>query len=377
MAQHDHPAASEQPEAVDFRPIADKIVTTCLRVRPGEVIQIGGGVHNFAFVGALAAAVRRAGAFAELNVTSDDLQLETLTTVPLEYLQQVPQHRLRWLEHVDALIVTDSVADPRLAMSVPEERRRAAEAAAEAVQRHIFERGVRVLYVPYPTPAARAGMPITFANLWSMFWRAVDVDYEVMQQEAAALAAALEGAQEVRLLADNGTDLTLTIGDRPVLADDGVMSDDDVAQGDTAVNLPAGEVFVAPVEASVHGRAVIDFAFRNGQTMRGLELTVEQGRVTLVGTPQGGCAFREILAMGHGDADVIGELGIGLNPGVERLCGYGPTDEKRRGTVHLGLGENRYFGGANAADFHWDLFVERPTLIVDGRTLIEAGALRL
>ena len=376
MAEHDHPTAPDYP-AVDFRPLADKIVGTCLRVRPGEVVQIGGGVHNFAFVGALAAAVRRAGAFAELNVTSDDLQLETLTMVPLEYLQMVPRHRLKWLEDVNALIVTDAVADPRRALSVPEERRRAAEAAAEAVQRHIFERGLRVLYVPYPTPAARAGLPITFPNLWTMFWRAVDVDYEAMQQEAAALAAALEGATEVRLLSDSGTDLTLTVGDRPVLVDDGVMSDDDVEQGDTAVNLPAGEVFFAPVETSVRGRVIIDFAYRNGQTMRGLELTVEQGRVTLHGTPQGGCAFREVLALGHGDADVIGELGIGLNPGVDRFCGYGPTDEKRRGTVHLGLGENRYFGGNNAADFHWDLFVERPTLVVDGRTVIEAGNLRL
>lgn len=372
------PGAPGDYPAMDFRPIADKIVGTCLGIRPGEVVQIGGGIHNFAFVGALAAAVRRAGAFAELNVTSDDLQLETLTTVPVEYLQMVPRHRLKWLDDVDAMIVTDAVADPRRAAAVPQDRLRAAQAAAEAVQRHILERGVRWLYVPFPTPAARAGLPITFDNLWSMFWRAVDVDYEALQQEAAALAAALEAARDIRLVSDNGTDLTLCLGDRPVLVDDGVMSEADMAQGDTAINLPAGEVFVAPVEASIHGRLVVDFAFRNGRAMRGVELTVEKGRVHVVEGPQpGGCAFREALALGLGDADVIGELGIGLNPGVDRFCGYGPTDEKRRGTVHLGLGENRYFGGANAADVHWDVFVERPTLLVDGRAVIEAGALRL
>jgi len=363
--------------AMDFRPIADKIVSTCLGVRPGQVVQIGGGVHNFAFVAALAAAVRRAGGFAELSVTSDELQVETLTTVPLEYLQMVPRHRLRWLEDVDAIIVTDAVADPRRAAAVPEERVRTAQVAAEAVQRHIMERGIRWLYVPFPTPAVRAGLPITFQNLWDMFWRAVDVDYRQLQQEGAALAAALEGAGELRLVSDNGTDLRLELGDRPVLVDDGVMSDADLAQGDTAINLPAGEVFVAPVETSVNGRLVVDFAFRSGQVMRGLQLTVERGRVSLEGSPPGGCAFREILLTGHGDADIIGELGIGLNPGVDRFCGYGPTDEKRRGTVHLGLGENRYFGGANAADLHWDLFVERPTLLVDGRVLIEGGQMRL
>ena len=370
-------SAGQKQSAIDFRPIADKIVNTCLGVAPGEVVQIGGGVHNFPLVAALAAAVRRAGAFPEINVTSDDLQLETLTTVPVEYLEAVPRHRLKWLEDVDAMIVTDAVADPARAMAVPEERRRAAQLAAEAVHRHIFERGTRWLYVPYPTPATRAGLPITFPNLWSMFWRAVDIDYERLTQEAARLAARLEGVRELRLVSDSGTDLTLAVGERPVLVDDGVMSDDDREQGDTAVNLPAGEVFVAPIEASVNGRLVVDFAFRNGQAMRGLDLTVREGRVQLEGAPPGGCSFREILAMGHGDPDVIGELGIGLNPGVDRFCGWGPTDEKRRGAVHLGLGENRYFGGAVAADLHWDLFVERPTLLADGRPLIEAGELRL
>lgn len=376
MAEHETTVGPGYP-AMDFRPIADKIVGTCLGIRPGEVVQIGGGVHNFAFLGALAAAVRRAGAFPELNVTSDDLQLETLTTVPLEYLQTVPRYRLKWLEDIDVMIVTDAVADPRRATAVSEDRLRAAQASAEAVQKHIFERGVRWLYVPFPTPASRAGLPITFPNLWSMFWRAVDVDYEALQREASALAALLEDGTEIRLVSDNGTDLTMRLDGRPVLVDDGVMSEADMEQGDTAINLPAGEVFVAPVETSINGRLVVDFAFRNGQAMRGLELTVGQGRVNVEGAQPGACTMREVLAVGRGAPDVIGELGIGLNPGVDRFCGYGPTDEKRRGTVHLGLGENRYFGGANAADLHWDLFVERPTLLIDGRAVIETGTVRL
>src|SRR5690606_31132837 len=102
-----------------------------------------------------------------------------------------------------------------------------------------------------------------------------------------------------------------------------------------------------------------------------------QGRVTLQGTAQGGFAFREVLAMGHGDVDVIGELGIGLNPGVDRFCGYGPTDEKRRMNVQLCLGEKRDSVGNYSEVFHWELFIERPTLVVDGRTVIDAGTLRL
>ncbi len=42
-------------ERPDFRAIADKIVKTSLRIRPGEVVQLGGGVHNFDLLAALAA----------------------------------------------------------------------------------------------------------------------------------------------------------------------------------------------------------------------------------------------------------------------------------------------------------------------------------
>src|SRR5690625_1625395 len=180
---------AENRDHVDFRSIADKIVGVCARIRPGEVVQLGGGVHNFDLVAALAGAVRRVGAFPELNVTSDELQMEMMTTVPVEHLRTVPPHRLRWLEDVDAMIVTDSVADPSLAEAVPDERRRAAHAAAETVERHIFERGIRWAYVGYPTRETTHKLPVSFADLWPMFWRAVDVDYDRLAADAAAVAA--------------------------------------------------------------------------------------------------------------------------------------------------------------------------------------------
>src|SRR5690606_35320786 len=240
-------------ETPNFRSVAEKIVRDCAGVRPGQVVQIGGGIHNFGFLAAVAAAVRRAGAFPELNVTSDDLQVEMLTTTPLEHLRALPEHRLRWLEDVDVIIATDAVENPQKAESVPEERRLAALAAAKAMERHIFERGVRWVYVGWPTPAATPGLALPFAGFWPMFWRAVDVDYRQLAAEAASAAAILEVAEEVRIVSERGTDLTLRLAGRPVLVDDGVISDEDVERGDTAATLPAGKVFVAPQEDSAAG----------------------------------------------------------------------------------------------------------------------------
>ncbi len=59
------------------------------------------------------------------------------------------------------------------------------------------------------------------------------------------------------------------------------------------------------------------------------------------------------------------------------MDGLALADEKRRGTVHLGLGDNRLLGGDNAATMHWDLFLERPTVLVDGQLLIDEGELHV
>lgn len=369
---------AEQLTKPDWRSVAEKIVRVCVGVRPGEVVQLGGGVHNFSLLAALAAAVRRAGAFAELTVTSDDLQWETLTTTPLEHLRTVPPHRLRWLEDIDVMIVTDAVEDPSRAAAVPEERRLAAHAAAEAVERRIFERGLRWAYVGWPTAAATRGLAVTFERFWSMFWRAVDTDYERLATEAAVLREILEEADHVRIVSERGTDLTLRLARRPVLVDDGVISAEDLEHGDSAVTLPAGQVFVAPQEDSCAGRLAADLAVVGGRIVHGLELDVEGGCVRAAGGLSDVAEqLEQALADQRGDKDRVGALGIGLNPGVDRLVGYALTDAKRRGAVRLGVGDNRLLAGANAATIQWDLYIEQPTVLVDGRAIIEAGRLRL
>lgn len=359
-----------------WRIVADKIVAQCMRIERGEVVQLGGGVHNFDLLGALAAAVRRAGAYPELNVTSDDLQLDTLLTVPEEYLRQVPPHRLRWLDDIDAMIVTDAVADPSRAEAVPRERRIAAHAAAEVVERHIFERGMRWAYVGYPTPASTAGLPTSFDELWAMFWRAVDCDYELLATEGAGLAQLLETGARLRIVTDKGTDLTLDINGRPVLVDDGVISAADVEEGNAAINLPAGKVVVAPHERSATGRVVFDWAWRDGHVLEDVDLHVADGRVEFVGARTGGDVFKRTLDVARGDKDRLGKFALGLNASVDRFTGYGLIDEKRRGAVHLSLGDNRLFGGANVSTLHFDLFLEKPTVFVDERCIVEAGNLR-
>ncbi len=199
------------------------------------------------------------------------------------------------------------------------------------------------------------------------------VDYDTMREEALRLMERFEGARTVRITAPAGTDLTLDITGR-------AFSTDTYLEDGRWGNLPAGEVWCAPVEDSADGVLVCDGSIGDlGQVPAPVRLTLEQGRIRQVECADE--AFRarleEVLARDE-EARVIGELGIGLNPGA-RLTGNLLEDEKARHTIHIAFGNNEDMpGGRNRSQTHRDFLIQAPTLVVtfeDGRTetLIERG----
>ena len=71
----------------------------------------------------------------------------------------------------------------------------------------------------------------------------------------------------------------------------------------------------------------------------------------------------------------IAQVAVGLNPEVPAAigllgCNY---DEGAFGTMHLGIGTSSNLGGTIKAATHFDAVMSRPTLTVDGETLIRDG----
>jgi hypothetical protein len=69
----------------------------------------------------------------------------------------------------------------------------------------------------------------------------------------------------------------------------------------------------------------------------------------------------------------LAEIGFGLNPAVSALVGVELVDEKKAGTLHIALGHSLSLGGNVDSVIHCDLVVERPTVHIDGKTLLESG----
>jgi len=208
----------------------------------------------------------------------------------------------------------------------------------------------------------------------SILLNELSADYQEVAAITRRLKQRLQGANRVHVTTCLGTDLVCSIAGRDVKEDNGLIH-----QPGLFGNLPAGECFVAPLEDSANGVVVVDKSFPELLLSEPVRMRFEAGRVVAI---EGGAEAEEIerrIAFGEQreygqNCRVIAELGIGTNPRA-RLTGKLITDEKVMGTIHVAIGDNSLpsYGGANRAPIHLDGVVSRPTLVVDGETLIDAG----
>jgi len=344
----------------DTELLADKTVDL-LAVSEGQVIWIWASAHSLDLIEALAFRIRERGAFWTLRLTIEPLLRRIGMSVPEPYLGLVPDHELRWLGDMDAIV---SVHDHGGHIpDVPLSRRRAMGAEWRALIDAATRRGCRRVNVLNPTAALASSIGIPLEGLEQACWRAIDIDYHALDAQRAQVRRRLAWTREVRITSALGTDLRLRIDGRPVHVD----IDD----------LPGGEVYVAPHEDSAEGIAVIDRRTIRGTLVEDLRLAFSGGRLVEIDAPnqQGADLLRELLHASSGDKDLIAEFALGLNPGLTEPLGEIALDEKIGGSVHIAIGMNESFGGRNRSNLHLDMVMLRPTVWLDGSPVLTGGTL--
>ncbi|MDR3301116.1 MAG: aminopeptidase [Spirochaetaceae bacterium] len=211
------------------------------------------------------------------------------------------------------------------------------------------------------------------------FIRTVPIDYALLQERCAAIAAILSEAESVRVSAPGGTDIRLGLRGRAAKSDDG-----DFSKGGAGGNLPAGEVFISPENNTAEGVIVFDGAIsvnegdiviaepivcevhggfvsevRGGAEAEALKATIRLAERNAWDFEKSGKLPRGMASVYARNAKNIGELGIGLNPAA-RITGNMLEDEKVYKTCHFAIGQN-YDEDAPAL-IHLDGLVNNPTI---------------
>jgi len=188
-----------------------------------------------------------------------------------------------------------------------------------------------------------------------MFFTSMAVDWQALVARTSRLATAVNSAISFELVTPAGTNLSFSIKGRRAEGDDGILT----SPGSFG-NLPAGEVYLAPLEGTAEGTMVIGYApTRKLDTP--LTLTISAGEVRAVA---GDDPHRDWLEKKFAESSKnrnIAELGIGTNDRATRPDNVLEA-EKILGTVHIAFGDNSGFGGVVSTPFHEDYVLYSPTL---------------
>ena len=189
----------------------------------------------------------------------------------------------------------------------------------------------------------------------SMLEGAMDVDWRELKRRTKRVATLMRKAVEVELSTPNGTEFRFLKKGRKVQEDNG-----DLKRPGSFGNLPAGEVFFAPVEDTAEGRLVLEWA-PTRHLKSPVTVYIEKGRVVEI---DGNEPFVEVLREKLYERDenrFVAEFGIGTNDKARRPDNI-LESEKILGTVHVAFGDNSSFGGKIKTPFHQDFVFFHPTV---------------
>jgi hypothetical protein len=144
-------------------------------------------------------------------------------------------------------------------------------------------------------------------------------------------------------------------------------------------NIPGAETFIAPWEDSAEGTFVLNGSFPGRVIPPGryLLLTFRAGYlIDIKGDDELARSFSHFFETAKPAVSVchkaVAELGIGVNPAIERLTGN-LADEKYARTAHIAVGDSRRYGGRNESSIHEDLVTLGPSLSIDGKEILRYG----
>jgi 2,5-dihydroxypyridine 5,6-dioxygenase len=203
----------------------------------------------------------------------------------------------------------------------------------------------------------------------------------VIRRRAKAGAERLKQATTMRVTSEAGTDLTVNVKDRVVLALYSLA--DEPGRWD---NWPSGMVAVGPDETSANGTLVLDLndvILRLGRYVTSpVKMTLRDGKIVSI---EGGAEARLLqdwfASFGEEDAYRIAHIGWGCEHradwnrmGAYLMDGAVQDQEAFYGNMQIAFGSNTaIFQGSNACRAHMDFPCRNNSIWLDGEPIMEKG----
>jgi aminopeptidase len=348
-----------------FASYASLLVDRCVDVQPGWQVLVRATPAARPLVDEVVTAIARRQAYA-LPRLSFSRSSGWTAEAPEERLRRMPDIDAHELDNADCMVVIDAPDNTREGADISPERLMLRRQAYRPHGEPYFagEKPWVGCQVATPALAQDAGMGMKAYE--DFLFGAVLVDWQALAERMREIAEHFDAANEVRITGD-GTDLRFSLEGREACVD---------AIG---ANMPGGEIFYSPVEGSAEGTVAFSEypACYGGRAVENVRLRFEGGRAVDASSSTDEDFLVKTLDTDEG-ARVLGEFGIGCNPGIQRHTQNTLFDEKIEGTIHLALGNGfPFIGGTNVSAVHWDMVKDlrrQGTIELDGTVVQTNGA---
>ncbi len=183
----------------------------------------------------------------------------------------------------------------------------------------------------YPTPGFAALEGLDFEEYTRFLVRASTVDPRPLKVAEDRIAPFFRDGRSITIVTEHPRqkrELTLRMSIEPSLP----------ALSYGLRNFPDGEIFTSPDARSVEGELFLDLPLNEGgNDVAGVHLRFEGGRIVEYSAEVGQTHLAAIIETDEG-SHRLGEVALGMNPGLDRVLKHPLLVEKVGGTLHVAIG---------------------------------------
>lgn len=349
--------------------LAKLIVDYSLKVKKGENVVISGSAEAQDFIAALYKEVILRGAHPMLKVNIPGLSHFFYKFASKEQIEKFPDHFDYMVKKAQKYIGISTESNTREMTDIAPEKITARAKVTMPITNYIVNERDKIwrVGVGFPCIALAQEASMSFVDYENFVFSACLQDWKVLGKQIDKVLSYFKKGKKVHLLGEN-VDLKMEIRGKLAKADKGEE------------NMPGGEIFMAPVRESLQGWIKFDYpSIRDGKEVTDIKLVFKDGKVSEFSASKNQDFLKKMLETDKNSC-YVGELGIGMNPKVNKFTKDLLFDEKIGGTIHLALGmAYKDNGGGNDSAIHWDIVkdMKNAKIILDEKVIQKNGKWRI
>jgi len=346
--------------------LAELLVDYSVFVKKGENVAISGSSTESSLIKEIYRLVIKRGAYPYVDIGLPGMSYIYYKHASIEQLKKFPKIRDYVIRNCQKYIGIGSPTNTREFSNIDPKKLAIRSKVTRPISDYVVNSQPKMYRttLDYPTAALAQDAEMSTEEYEEFLFSACLLDWKKLSKRFTHLQKVLNGGKVVRIVGED-TDLTLRIYKKSFVVDDGKE------------NMPGGEIFCAPEKFSAEGHIRFTYpAIRDSTQVDNIYIEFKKGKVVKATADKNEKFLKQMIALDKGSC-YLGELGIGMNPKINKFTKNLLFDEKIGGTIHLALGmAYKQCGEPNKSALHWDIVKDLRkggAIYLDGKLIQKNG----